>query len=218
MNWIFNVFPLLRPCLNNLYPKLSGNHKPTRRIWVNNAIREDFTWAARHIESSSGVHIVRSLDWNPNTADFTIYCDACPEGMGFWYPSLSKGFYAPTPKNGPISVIFYFEALCVFCALRDASSRAQQGARIVIYTDNMNSVQIFNSLACLPAYNHLLHHSVDILLHTNIELHVLHIPGEENTVADALSRGQFTTALEICPELRISPFQPPRWTLGAEIK
>jgi len=38
MNWVFNVFPLLRPCLNNFYPKISGDHKPSRRIWVNNSI------------------------------------------------------------------------------------------------------------------------------------------------------------------------------------
>jgi hypothetical protein len=121
LNWAFNVFPLLRPCLNNFYHKMSGTHNPTRRIWVNNAIRDDFTWAARHIESSSGVHIFRSSDWEPMSADFTLYCDACPEGLGFWYPSTCLGFYAPTPKDSQISVIFYFEALCVFCALKDVA-------------------------------------------------------------------------------------------------
>jgi len=215
LNWVFNVFPLLRPCLNNFYPKIAGDHKPTRRIWVNNSIRDDFIWAAHHIESSHGIHILRSKTWDPAMADFTVYCDACPEGMGFWYTSLNLGFYAPTPRDSEISVIFYFEALCVYCALRDIASRAHKGARVVIYTDNMNSVQIFNSLACLPAYNHLLRHSVDILLSTEIDLRVLHISGERNVAADALSRGQFTRALNVIPELRVSPFQPPRWTLGA---
>ena len=46
LNWAFNVFPRLRPCLNNFYPKISGSHVPTRKIWVNNAIRDDFAWAA----------------------------------------------------------------------------------------------------------------------------------------------------------------------------
>jgi len=218
INWAFNVFPLLRPCLNNFYPKLSGNHEPTRRIWVNNTIRDDFAWAARHIESSSGVHIFRASEWDPSLADFTAYCDACPEGLGFWYPSMQLGFYAPTPKDCEIPVIFYFEALCVFCALKDIAPRVHKGARVVIYTDNMNTVQIFNSLACLPAYNHLLRRSVDILLATKIDLRVLHISGGENTVADSLSRCQFTTALDVIPRLHIQPFQPPRWTLGAAEK
>jgi len=215
LNWAFNVFPLLRPCLNNFYPKISGNHNPTRRIWVNNAIRDDFAWAARHIESSDGIHLFRATNWDPSLADLTVYCDACPEGMAFWYPSLNCSSYSPTPKDSQIDIIFYFEALCIFCALRDAQYRTHKGARVVIYTDNLNTVQIFNSLACLPAYNHLLRSSVDILLSTKIDLRVLHILGEHNRIADALSRCQFTLALKIAPGLRISPFQPPQWTLGA---
>ena len=92
---------------------------------------------------------------------------------------------------------------------------AHRGARVVIYTDNLNTVQIFNSLACLPAYNHILRYSVDILLSTKIDLRVLHVSGEHNTVADALSRCQFLTALDAAPGLQIAPFEPPRWTLGA---
>jgi len=123
LNWAFNVFPLLRPCLNNFYPKTSGSHHPMRRIWINNAIRDDFAWAARHIEASSGVHLLRSSHWDISSADITAYCDACPEGMGFWYPSSNLAFYSPTPPNLHLSAIFYFEALCVLCALTDAASR-----------------------------------------------------------------------------------------------
>jgi hypothetical protein len=218
LNWAFNVFPLLRPCLNNFYPKVSGSHNPTRRIWVNNAIRDDFAWAARHIECSSGVHLLRSSDWDVSSADVTAFCDACPRGMGFWYPSSQLAFYSPTPPNPDSSSIFYFEALCVLCALSDAVPRLDRPARVVIYTDNLNSVQMFNSLSCLPAYNHLLRRCVDILLANEVQLRVLHIPGEQNIVADALSRCQFSSALASVPELSISPFQPPRWTLGAAEK
>ena len=138
--------------------------------------------------------------------------------MGFWYPSSQLAFYSPTPPNPDSSSIFYFEALCVLCALSDAVPRLDRPARVVIYMDNLNSVQMFNSLSCLPAYNHLLRRCVDILLANEVQLRVLHIPGEQNIVADALSRCQFSSALASVPELSISPFQPPRWTLGAAEK
>ena len=218
VNWALNVYPLLRPCLNNFYHKISGVHDPTRRIWVNNSVRDDFAWAARHVESSSGVHILSSSDWDPSSADFTAYCDACPNGLGFWYPALDVGFHSPTPAHSEMTGIFYFEALCVFCALTDIARRTARGAKVVIFTDNLNTVQIFNSLACLPEYNHLLRRSVDIALANELDLRVLHVPGEQNVVADALSRCLFSVALDSAPQLKISPFQPPQWTLGAAKK
>jgi len=65
----------------------------------------------------------------------------------------------------------------------------------MIYTDDINTVQTFNSLAGLPPYK-LLHQSVDILPATEIDLRVLHTPGEQNRTADALSRCRFTVALD----------------------
>jgi hypothetical protein len=49
MNWSFNVFPLLKPVLNRLYPKIVGKDCPLTKIWVNNAIREDLKWATHHM-------------------------------------------------------------------------------------------------------------------------------------------------------------------------
>jgi len=91
-------------------------------------------------------------DWDPVSADFTAYCDACPEGLEYWFPSSSLGFCASTPENPPTSAIFWFEALCVLCALQDVSTRVKSTSKIVIYTDNLNTVQIFNSLACVKLY------------------------------------------------------------------
>ena len=135
INWAFNVFLLLRPCLNNFYHKISGLYNPSCWIWVNNSIRDDFAWAAHHIESSSGVRILRSWHWDPESTDFVAYCDACPEGLGFWFPSLSLGFCSPTPGESEASLIFYFEALCVLCALQEIADRVPHGTKVVIYMD-----------------------------------------------------------------------------------
>ena len=233
LNWAFNVYPRVRPALNNFYPKLKGRRDSTSPIWVNNSIREDFTWAVDVLNRSSGVHLLRSVYWGVDEATLTIYCDACPEGMGFWYPSLNLGFYSLTPYHEHPDLIFYFEALCVHSALFDAHRRTgtQTEGRFVIYTDNSNTVDIFSSLRALPPYNHLLKTAVDILNLGNNDMRVLHVPGVDNAVADALSRADFDRALTLTPGLHIlnfdpwswSPdsrgsltFQPPRGTLGEE--
>ena len=63
--------------------------------------------------------------------------------------------------------------------------------------------------------NHILKSAVDVLIRTDHQIRVLYVPGMENDIADALSRQQFSYALETCPALTISIFEPPQLPLGA---
>jgi hypothetical protein len=218
MNWAFNVHPRLRPALNNFYPKLKGRHDSTSLIWVNNDIRGDFSWAVKILNESSGVHLLKSIYWDTHDATLTIFCDACPEGMGFWYPNLNIAFYSPTPCYENPTLIFYFEALCVHSALFDAHrrTRTKGTGRFIIYTDNSNTVDIFNTLRALPPYNHLLKTAIDILNCGDNDMRVLHVPGVDNAVADALSRADFHRALDLAANLKISTFDPWSWSTSPD--
>lgn len=73
---------------------------------------------------------------------------------------------------------------------------------------------MFNSLSALPAYNDILKAAVDHLLSdlsTPIQLRVLHVSGEDNTIADTLSRGRLHTVVNNIPNIVIKPFSPPRF-------
>jgi hypothetical protein len=218
INWALNVYPRLKPALNNFYPKLKGRRDSTSRIWVNNSIHEDFSWAIDILNHSPGVLLLKSIYWSINDATLTVYCDACPEGMGFWYPDLDIAFYSPTPFYENPDLIFYFEALCVHSALFDAYRRTGRNGcgRFVVYTDNLNTVDIFNTLRALPPYNHLLKTAVDILNQGDHDLRVLHVPGVDNAVADALSRADFHRALDLAPYLKINHFEPWSWSPSGE--
>ena len=114
LNWCFNVYPLLRPALSNVYEKLRFKTNPSGSIWINNAVREDLRWALEKIEQSRRRYLLHSVAWSSNDATFTLYCDACPTGMGFWYPDLDLAFYSPTPDDSLEGLvdrkgtIFYF--------------------------------------------------------------------------------------------------------------
>jgi hypothetical protein len=56
---------------------------------------------------------------------------------------------------------------------------------------------------------------VDVLFTRGIDLRVIHFPGEQNVVADALSRWRADLALAAQPGLIIGPFTPPRDAPGA---
>ena len=209
LNWALNVYPLLRPALNNLYAKMSGKRLKDQRLYINDAIRSDLMWAVHHIESSNSVQLFDSIHWDPNSADFVVYCDACPEGLGFWYLISKDGNYTPTLVNIPCNAIFYYEALCVLSAIINIQSKAPRNSMILIYTDNLNAVDMFRSLCCLPDYNLLLKSTVDVLIAHDYLLQVLHVPGESNLVTDALSRVQFSIALSYEPRLKLFNFNPP---------
>ena len=211
INWSLNVFPLLRPALNNFYAKISGKSAPDRYVRINNAVRADLAWAISHLEHDTGIRLIHQLRWDASSADFTVYCDACLEGMGFWLPDKCVGFYSPVPEELDEEQIFYFEALCVLSALYHIvdTEQPQRSSRILIYTDNDNTVAIFNTLRCLPRYNGILITAADALIKGDLHLQVLHIAGELNYVADAISRRNFDLAQRYVPGITISPFLPP---------
>lgn len=67
-------------------------------------------------------------------------------GLAFWYPKKCTGFYTPTPETAACEIIFYFEAWAVASAIDDLHMSTNDYAKIIIYTDSMNTVNVFNSL------------------------------------------------------------------------
>ncbi|KAJ7634576.1 hypothetical protein FB45DRAFT_743528 [Roridomyces roridus] len=222
LNWAFNMYVLLRPALSNVYDKISGFTRMHAGVTINNAVKADLHWCLEHLQRSNGTLLLQALDWDPHEeAHATMYCDASLAGMGFWVPERLLGFYSPVPSEPPTDTIFFFEALCVASALRwyctnilantDASTRF----RLAIFTDNQNTVNVFNTLRAKPAYNPILRTAVDDLIKYNVDLRVLHVAGDDNSVADAISRNNPLDAKRYAPGLVIRPFQPPQEPLGA---
>ena len=185
-------------------------------IWVN-IIHNDLYWVCKHIWHSSDVYLLHSLDWNEHKADVVIFCDACLEGMGFWYLfiTIPTAYYSSTPQRILPQFIFYYEALCVLSTLHHTSHILPFSSCILIYTDNTNTVNIFYTLCALPAYNFILRSSVNTLLNTNHQLWVQYVSSDQNGVANSISQHQFGCALTLCPNLHISSFEPPHLPLGA---
>ena len=215
------MYPLLRPGLTAVYAKTTGKLQQHAPIWVNRDVERELAWVIGHLLASDGVYFLKSVSWSyrhlPDSV-LRIYCDAFPSGMGFWFPSLHLAFQAELSGDEPGQTIFFFEALTVVGAIREAVNQVEQGGRIAIFSDNLNTVQMFNSLAALPSMNWLLLLSVDLVLRRDVDFRVFHISGSKNVVADHLSRLNNLEALTAAPGLVIHPFQPPRNALGATQK
>lgn len=215
MNWSINTNPRLLPGLFAMYTKMSGKSIATQSVWVSTAPSRELNWFVDKLDASTGIHIITSREWGPESADFVLYTDACPMGLGFWSPALLQGFQYLTIE-GQQAGIFFLEALAVLSALywtlKHSGSSPQ---RILIYTDNTNTVDMFNTLRADAVHNPILLTAIDLLTLHDAELRVHHISGHDNIVANALSRWDNATAVLHAPGIAISSFIPPRLTMGA---
>jgi hypothetical protein len=221
INWALNVFPLLKPGLSALYAKTAGKERDLALLRVNATIVFELNWVACRVDHSSGVHLLKSVEWDPRCADsvaLTVFTDASAIGMAYYIPSLSLAFQCPIPTSAASEHIFFFEALAVCSVFHFVSSFPSSSNRLVIYSDNTNTVDIFNSLRAIAPYNRLLISAMSVVLDHKIDFRVLHVRGTDNPIADALSRLKNDLAVSICPGLVIQTFEPPRDAMGATPK
>ncbi|THU76724.1 hypothetical protein K435DRAFT_878802 [Dendrothele bispora CBS 962.96] len=177
MNWSFNVFPLLRPSLSNVYSKMSGKLQPSALIYINKAVRTELEWFANHVEISSGVFSLQ--------------------------PSI--GICSPNPTLPSIATSIEWSTSSPLLA----GHSVENPMRLTIHSDNMNTVNVFSSLSAQPEYNPILMAAVDLLIRHNIDLRVVHIPGDDNTTADSLSRFNLDSVKKNHPSIKIQHFKPP---------
>jgi hypothetical protein len=216
VNWSLAVFPLLKPALSAVYAKMAGKSLPMASIRVNNAVRNELLWFAKHADDSDGIFLLKSIAWDPtvDTSNADIcFTDASPDGIAFWFPEFKLGFQCQIPSYADQCPIFYYKALAVTCSILHRIPHRKP--RMVIYSDNQNTVDIWHSFKASAPYNQLLIIAIDEIINLRIDTRVLHIPGVSNSVADALSRFNNDVALHFVPGLEILSFQPPRGTLGA---
>ena len=183
---------------------------------MNKSVIRDLDWFRSHVETSNGVYLYEDVDWDVQRAEVVAYSDACLSGLGFYFKHSDEGFQCSVPTKPQKDSIFYFEALAVVSVVDAVTRFSKIPSRLLIFSDNTNTVDIFNSLRSLPPYNDLLKFTVSLLIKHNISLRVLHIPGVDNVIADSLSRFENTKAIADCPGLIISSFQPPRVAMGLD--
>ncbi|TEB20145.1 hypothetical protein FA13DRAFT_1757914 [Coprinellus micaceus] len=199
MNWAFNVYPLVKPCLSNVYAKMKGRTPhPTKK-------------------NSPGIKLLQHTHWDPSDATYVIYCDASLYGMGFYAETACMGFYGDTIDTGDEEFIFFHEAICILAAMRWLNEHESLPQDVVFYCDNTNTVDIFNTLSAKPRVNPILKEFIDIIIPPHHDFKVIWIPTTRNTVADALSHFDVDKACRLVPGLHVNTFEPPRVTLGPKV-
>ncbi|KAG2047272.1 hypothetical protein BDR06DRAFT_836231, partial [Suillus hirtellus] len=135
--------------------------------------------------------------------------------LGLWFPHENFATQCQLPVDPPRDTIYFFEALAVCSAIHFIPNMTEIPSKMLIYTDNSNTVAMFNSLRAHPPYNPILLAAVDVLLQHEVDLRMEFVPGHENGVADALSQFQNERVLMLAPAASFFNFKPPQNALGA---
>jgi len=104
---------------------------------------------------------------------YHFFCDMCPQGLGFYCPSVNIGFCSSDLSQ--MNTIFFLEAICVASALAwVALDSSLVPCCLLIYTDPMDMVELFHAVwGKSEEYNTIIFFTVEILLWTKISLCVL---------------------------------------------
>jgi len=147
INWGLNAYPLVRPALQPAYAKISGKQISRAQLYLNRMVIHHFLWLAETIESSDGIHMLDSMEWVQTDADLIIYSDTSLSGLGFTAPNMLIGFCTSVPNDSITPTIFFSEALAITSAVLWPSGLEPRIKRLLIYTDSLNCVNMFNTLS-----------------------------------------------------------------------
>ena len=123
------------------------------------------------------------------------------------------------PPNVKID-IFFLELVVIMSAIHHIGSFTSPPKHILLFTDSLDAVAIFNSLCANKAiHNGPLLGVASVILHTGIDLWVWHIKGKQNIQADLLSQLLLEEFASKFPLYHIGLFDPlcdllPAWWRG----
>ena len=212
LNWLLNVLPWARPALTALYHKTSGKTRPLGTVHLNAEVTSDLTWLSSIIPRSVGVCFLDDGIWDDSAADLEVWTDASLTlGMSFVYGNQGFMYGLKECPPGLKIDIFFLELVAIMSAIHHVASFPSPPHRLLIHTDSLDSVSVFNTLRVSEAlHNGPLMAVAGIIIQSGIDLRIRHIPGKLNIRADLLSRLLLDEYRAKFPLDRIRLFSPPR--------
>ena len=175
-----------RVFMNRLLEALRSMSGDKKFIKLNDSFKKDLKWWSMFIEEFNGVSFIPPLLWTE--PDLTLSTDSCLTGCGG--VSANEYFHVLFPKfildqKLPIHAL---EMLAVLIGVRIWGQYCT-GLRVQIYCDNDACVQVINSSKTKDAFlGSCLRELWLEVSKFGFELRAVHLAGEENRVADWLSR------------------------------
>jgi len=110
----------------------------------------------------------------------------------------------------------FLEMVAILSAIHHVANFSRPPRQVLIYTDSLDSVAVFNTLSTSqPLHNSVPLRVAGIILWSGLDLHIRHIKGKKNIWADLLSQLLVDDYHLKFPADRVCMFGPPHELLPA---
>ena len=198
-----------RTFLRRVFEMLRIGCKKHHHIRLSAAFRSDLMWWHIFLARWNGISIIPGV--NDTRPPIEIFTDASG-GVGcgaWWCPQWIQLKWAPGMKFGELPIT-QKEVLPVVLACA-VWGKQWSGSAVMVHCDNEAAVSVLNSgYSRDPNIMHLLRCLFFIKASYHLSLRVVHIPGKQNVVADAISRNLLSTLSVQVPAPLPSPSPIPK--------
>jgi len=181
----------MRGCLDGL----SSVRHPGHHVTLNRALRDDLAWWLSAAAAQNG-----RLSLAPSLPTFYVYTDAClspAPSVGIFFDGGFASLALPAfpslglPVPESLDDINPWECFAILVAV-SLFAHCWRGGRVVFFCDNSATVSWLSSGAPRAQGPRAIVRALFALcVESHVRLVVQHIPGEQNVLADALSRRQW---------------------------
>ena len=157
-------------------------------------LRSDIRWFLEFAQRFNGKVLLKTAEKTP----WTIECDSSMKAGGAFSPDLYYGKAYPPEFAQTYTNIAHLEAINLVIAMRTLAPDNPHEYHIIINTDNSASQQVLDSGAGRDPILTACAREIWLYAASNsCEVTVMHKPGKDLVLADALSRRSFDPAAEV---------------------
>ncbi len=191
------VVPSGRTFLRRMFELMSVARSAVRPIRLNESFRSDLQWWAMFLEDWNGVSLLH--EYCPRPPDHHVYTDASSNfGCGALWQAFWLQYQWPPWYQDQNITVKELLPIVLACELWGTTWKS---ASVMVHCDNAATVEVVNAgYSKVPAIMHLLRCLFFIRAQNHIRLQAVHIPGVQNTLADAISRNNLALLFSQVPD------------------
>ncbi|CAG2246210.1 unnamed protein product [Mytilus edulis] len=219
LNFACRVVVPGRAFCRRLIDSTIGLNKPHYRIRITSNIKADLLMWKSFLKNFNGLTLMPDRLWTSNEA-LEFYTDSAGGstlGFGIYFKGRwAHGLWPRTwHKRGLLSNITFLELFPVMVAIILWGSELRN-KKVLFHIDNEGAVHIINKKSSKSSDVMILVRRLVLeTLHHNILIKADHVPGKVNTIADAISRCQWSRFRNLAPNASLTPTPIPNqvWIL-----